>query len=220
MAGAVSIASYAQRTTTLRCEGKLVTLGDSKRTVEAVCGLPSFVDVSHVEKTVREYEKFTADHHVKDRTQHASPDNIEKDYDFVQEHTESIDREKWTYNFGPSRFTQTLMFENNRLCSIETGGYGYSKDVTTSPHVQIGDSKAIVMMKYGKPADTYKRSESETLESYDRVKGHLSVKFIKKPVDHEEWVYDFGPDRFQEKLVFVADHLVNVEKLKDRGLKK
>ena len=33
---------------------------------------------------------------------------------------------KWIYDFGPKRFLKSLLFENNRLVSIETGKYGYN----------------------------------------------------------------------------------------------
>ncbi|MCP4682629.1 MAG: DUF2845 domain-containing protein [Desulfobacterales bacterium] len=34
---------------------------------------------------------------------------------------------EWLYNFGPNRFVKTLVFENNRMVEIKTGGYGYAE---------------------------------------------------------------------------------------------
>jgi hypothetical protein len=34
---------------------------------------------------------------------------------------------EWVYNFGSNRFVKTLLFENDRLKEIKTGGYGYDQ---------------------------------------------------------------------------------------------
>jgi len=36
-----------------------------------------------------------------------------------------IEPNEWTYNFGPGRFTYTLIFKRGRVTDIRTGGYGH-----------------------------------------------------------------------------------------------
>lgn len=85
----------------LRCGSQLVTLGDYKLQVLSKCGEPMFVDSRIEFRVVRlygsglEFERYVP-----------------------------VTIEEWTYNFGPNRFVRLLRFENGRLVSVESLGYG------------------------------------------------------------------------------------------------
>ena len=223
--GLMPVLAFAQNTTTLRCEGRLVSQGDSMHRVQDICGPPAYIDVAQQEIRVKIFRRIHSEKEEKNESlghdeQLDKRYSQDKNYVFDGEHQEMVDIQEWTYNFGPSRFIQVLKFENDRLRSIIGGGYGYDKDVSNTPHVEIGDSKAIVMMKYGKPKDIYKHESSESWDTYESAGKILNVKTVKEIVDEQEWLYDFGLDRFQERLTFKQNRLEKIEKMKDRGTKK
>jgi hypothetical protein len=86
-------------TDTSRCEKQMFTKGAAKAEVELTCGAPVQRDVwiEHVE---------------------------ERAGDLIV--GRSIQRERWVYNFGPSRFLRIFEFANGRLVAQRTGGYGYA----------------------------------------------------------------------------------------------
>ena len=117
----------APSASTLRCDGRVIHEGNNKAKVLAHCGEPTWVDE-------RQEERFSR--HCRGTTDY--PHTYQ---DFDEEHTyyyrqtpsgrhyqgckEIVTIEEWFYNFGPNRFTQTLIFENNRLVNIVRGEYGY-----------------------------------------------------------------------------------------------
>jgi hypothetical protein len=86
-------------TDTSRCERQMFPSGAAKAEVELTCGAPVTRDVwiEHVEQQTS--EGFIAGR--------------------------SVQRERWVYNFGPSRFLRIYEFANGRLVAQKRGGYGY-----------------------------------------------------------------------------------------------
>lgn len=85
----------------MRCGRKLVSIGDYKNDVYAVCGDPESIDT----RTVLVGSTF----HFPRRT-----------IDIHQ--YEEVQVEEWVYNFGTKRFRKYLRFENGRLVEIRNLG--------------------------------------------------------------------------------------------------
>jgi hypothetical protein len=107
----------------LRCSGRVIETGSSKAEILNHCGEPTWVE-KRPEKRVergcvagREYRRRHRRNDGRFRR-----DGYGRAYDTCVYY---VDVEEWFYNFGRSRFTQTLIFENNRLVEIIDGGYGY-----------------------------------------------------------------------------------------------
>ncbi|WP_020561511.1 DUF2845 domain-containing protein [Methylosarcina fibrata] len=82
---------------TMRCGRKLVSIGDYKNDVYAVCGEPESIDTrTKLVGSTFHFPRRTIDIH---------------DYEEVQV-------EEWVYNFGTKRFRKYLRFENGRLVEI------------------------------------------------------------------------------------------------------
>ncbi|MGR9101323.1 MAG: DUF2845 domain-containing protein [Gammaproteobacteria bacterium] len=95
---------YAGPAHALRCQGKVVDIGDYKVEVLQKCGEPAW--------TERRYGTEGSRLHHPGRT---------LDIDQYEE----IVIDEWTYNFGPRRFMRLLMFENGVLKEIIKLDYGY-----------------------------------------------------------------------------------------------
>jgi hypothetical protein len=97
----------------LRCGDKLVHVGDSAYTVQAVCGAPDWVE-QHLESRAVSRPAV-----VQCRTGHGyRPCSV-----FVQDAVQ-VQVEQWTYDFGHMRFIQYLTFEQGRLVRVDSGPYG------------------------------------------------------------------------------------------------
>ena len=95
----------------LRCDGRIVQIGDKTSQVANKFGQPDHIDYSQEERV---------------RTNYYSRHSPSKEYrhlPFIAK--ETIQIEEWTYNFGPTKFICYLSFENERLTKIELGDKGY-----------------------------------------------------------------------------------------------
>ncbi|MBI5446156.1 MAG: DUF2845 domain-containing protein [Deltaproteobacteria bacterium] len=92
---------------TYGCDGREFALGQTKGEVVARCGNPALRESREVSRSAARFDRSRREFlEVETRT-------------FVDE---------WTYNFGPGRFLYFVRFEDGKLVSIETGGYGYPAD--------------------------------------------------------------------------------------------
>jgi hypothetical protein len=100
------------------CDGKLISIGDTKYEVSAKCGDPDFKDIRFEKRIKRDF--------FRDLFQLAKPNQYEREVYreplFVEE---EVMIEEWTYNLGPTRFIRYLTFENGKLVNISTGDYGF-----------------------------------------------------------------------------------------------
>ncbi len=87
----------------LRCGTALVSDGASKSDVVAKCGEP-IAKESRSESEEVKTKDAAGDTSVK-RVVHKT-------------------FEEWTYNFGPNRLMQVVVFENGKLIDVKSGGYG------------------------------------------------------------------------------------------------
>lgn len=96
----------------LRCQGRVVSLGDTRYEVLSKCGPPSYAEVRY-----------------EDRLGVAGGrlylyDPLERRYSRPWV-LEQVIIEEWIYNFGPHSFIYHLRFENGVLDLIRTGDYGF-----------------------------------------------------------------------------------------------
>jgi len=81
-----------------RCRRNGLSLGTSTAEVHLACGAPDDVDVSVTTNTI-----------------------VRKGLSYQT----TAERQRWTYNFGSNRLLRFFEFENGRLVSKSTGGYGF-----------------------------------------------------------------------------------------------
>lgn len=93
------------RADAMRCGGRLVSEGDTPAAVRAKCGEPTEVSRS---------------------ARLAAPVIWRNGHPFrVGDDSIEVRIESWVYNLGPARFMRRIRFEDDRVVSIETLGYGY-----------------------------------------------------------------------------------------------
>lgn len=91
----------------LRCGSRLVSVGDGKDRVRALCGEPS--DVSFAGTIGRR----------------GYPNSGQYDYSYFGPAWVEMPVEIWTYNFGTHKLLRKLRFVGDELVEISTAGYGY-----------------------------------------------------------------------------------------------
>ncbi len=180
----VSIVSGSSYASDMRCNDRLVSLGDSKAEVIAKCGEPVFSNVVAYEK---------------DRT---TTDNV---------HAVEIALEQWTYNLGPNTFLKILTFRGGELVSIEDGQrVSEDADNTKRFTASIGDTQADILQRYGQPL--YKEVvsvESTHYKSSLQLDGGKTMQTTDELL--EQWSYSFGPGTFLKVLTFRSGRLVKIE---------
>ena len=174
-----------------RCPKGDVAVGNLKYEVLSKCGEPSFEESRSVEKIKR-----------------TGPDELTR---------WTVDIDELTYDFGPNRFIQIFIFENGTLTKIEEGCYGKSTEedgqnyLRKNQKAQAGDSKYEVMIKLGLPTRKERREVEKTRRS---ATGDTFVDHIL----YEEWIFDFGPNRFTQTVVFENGRVTRVDTGKYGGL--
>ncbi len=96
------LASMVAHADSMRCEQSLVSSGDPLFMAEEKCGPPS------------------------DKREYSEPLTYRNKYGriIVDPTRASIQRQIWTYNFGPNRLMVRIHATNNKIEQIETLGYG------------------------------------------------------------------------------------------------
>jgi len=89
--------------------GRLVSVGLRTEEVRRKCREPDDVQTRVEVRTVRE-------------TRRRFSNGVAEDV--VVENSVEVPIEEWFYDFGPSRFTKTLLFENGRLVNVSEGAKG------------------------------------------------------------------------------------------------
>jgi hypothetical protein len=105
----LGVAGPAMAEDSMRCGSKLITQGDGKDKVRALCGEPSAVSFQGVVRRAPRYEYGSG----YDRRVYYGPG------------WEEMPVEIWTYNFGSHKLLRKLRFVGDELEQITTDGYGY-----------------------------------------------------------------------------------------------
>lgn len=114
--------------------------------------------------------------------------------------------ERWTYNFGPTRFLQLVTLDAGRIVSIKRGSYGYSlaspppgppipRAACDHSVLRLGLTTFDVLALCGQPA-----FQDVRLEAWPT--GEVLV---------EVWTYDFGPRALVRFLAFVDGTLARID---------
>jgi hypothetical protein len=90
----------------LRCQGRLVYIGDNKADVVSKCGKPD-----HIEQWEENPNGHTSKIYDYEKERYQLPELIKG----------PILIERWTYDFGTNRFIRYLFFQNGELYKIERG---------------------------------------------------------------------------------------------------
>lgn len=182
------------RADSLRCDGGIVAVGDSKLDLLGKCGQPAL------------REEVPAAVGVFGATGVARP---------------LVVQERWTYNFGPRAFVQVVTIEVGVVKAIDRGGYGY--DLGSPPATparlprarcshggtfSVGDSTFEVLARCGEPALREETVLQVAVEA-PGVRGTSTV-IGTTAVRVELWTYDFGPQVNARRLEFEAGRLVRI----------
>lgn len=93
----------------VRCEGRIVSIGAFREEVEQKCGTPD-----HVEQWEEGYNSAISQFYDEETGRYIAPHLIYG----------PLHIERWTYNFGSNRLIHYLYFQNGKLTNIETGDKG------------------------------------------------------------------------------------------------
>jgi hypothetical protein len=122
------------------------------------------------------------------------------------EQQREVQYDVWYYNFGPRDLMRRFVFRDGVLVREETLGYGVNEiggDCNPSRDY-TGVSVGELIARCGEPASRRR--------AYDTI--------VRRPVPgyerwrdqrREEWIYDFGEDRFLRLFELVDGRVVNIE---------
>ena len=183
----------------LRCDGGIVSLGDSKLDLLGKCGSPALVEERPVE-----FSQFSVLPGVGSAEQRSA-----------------TTLEKWTYDFGPSRFVQIVSLELGRVVKVERGTYGYDANATSrdkAPKIprarcdhlvpREGLTSFELLSRCGEPA--MREVGLVTISSVvGGGRGGASVLSRTAPV--EVWYFDFGPQVLVRRVTVEDGRVLRVE---------
>lgn len=191
---AVSLASPARGSeSSLRCDGGIVSVGDSKLDLLAKCGAPSLAERSGDAVAVLQGGVGLERHLF-------------------------VNAEHWTYDFGRNRFIYVVTLVRGKVTAFERGGYGYAegrasrerpRKATCDPALlSEGKLKLEVLSACGEPAllDAW-QEELRTVPVVDGPSVHGEAVVVA----HELWTYDFGPHRLLRFVRFEDGRVTRVE---------
>ncbi len=180
LAALLVAASPAADDSSIRCDGGIVQLGDTRIDLLGKCGEPSLRDVA-----VRETGVTLA------RNGPTPVDAL----------TTTATVEQWTFNLGPNRFVQIVTLESGRVVRIEGGSYGYDPQrlragrggpPCDSSAISVGDRKLDLLAKCGEPNGRDVRREKRAAST--AAGDSTAIQFTT--VEIEVWTYDLGPHQF------------------------
>lgn len=101
----------------IRCGTQVVTEGDSLQYVEKICGSPE----------LKRQRSVVVTRGLEGNRLRFNGRNSRLNQNIQQylEYSEQVIIDEWEYNFGPNRLKQRVTFENGRIISIKSTGYGY-----------------------------------------------------------------------------------------------
>jgi hypothetical protein len=189
----------AARADSIRCDGGIVSVGDSKLDLLGKCGAPTLVEEQDVERSrVRLGPGGQA---LAGRSTIASV-------------------ERWTYNFGPRQFVQYVTLEGGTVRAVERGSYGYDlgprrEEPPAIPRARcdqlafhVGDTSFDVLARCGEPALRDVRLVTRSASAPDGA-GGLEATSVTEWV--EIWTYDLGPQTLARRLTIAGGKVVRVE---------
>jgi len=147
--------SFANSVSAIRCNSRLVITGDSLYKFYKLCGEPDFIEKRVVYRTTtvsskhinqlkyhthneqnmvnQSTNKLTNSINLRSPHQHNSVSNNTKnqyghsEIEIRHENEQKIQIEVWTYDFGPHRLVQKVLFVDGVAVEISSHGYGFSR---------------------------------------------------------------------------------------------
>jgi hypothetical protein len=179
---ALAVPALVQASSSIRCDGGLVSAGDTKLDLLGKCGSPTLRDARDEERG-----------HVA----------VEREGGLGVGQKVTVTVEQWTYDFGPQRFVYVATLEGGKVIAIERGGYGYAREAKhpavkisaarcESSALRVGDTKLDLLARCGEPAT--KDRQTELRSALTRGEGVVEVG--STTLELEVWTYDFGANRF------------------------
>lgn len=126
--------------------------------------------------------------------------------------------EEWTYNRGPSRLLQILVFRDGALRRIRVDGYGFHESRGPSScrpsDIVNGMSKYRLLQACGQPV----QKAGGFMYSTRRPGGHYDFRQHHRvvPVYRERWLFNFGGSRLLREVTLENATVVEIDTL-DRG---
>lgn len=179
------------RADSLRCDGGIVSVGDTKLDLLGKCGAP----------TLRE-----------ELAEERSRVRVGADGRSVAGRATAVTVERWTYDFGPRQFVQHVTLEAGTVRAVARGSYGYDlgqrRDGPPIPRARcdqlafhVGDGTLDLLARCGEPALRDVKVVTRTASTPDGAGG---VETTTATTYLEVWSYDLGPQAFV-RLVTVDD---------------
>jgi hypothetical protein len=183
----------------LRCDGGIVSVGDSKLDLLGKCGQP----------TLRE-----------EQAEERSRVRLDPAGRAVAGRTIALAVERWTYNFGPRQFVQHVTLESGKVTAVERGSYGYElegrRDAPAIPRARcdqlsfhLGDSTFDLLARCGEPALRDVKVVTHTSGATSAGGATFDAAVTTELL--EIWTYDLGPQALVRRLWFERGKLVRVE---------
>ena len=112
----------------------------------------------------------------------------------------------WYYNFGPRQFMRRFVFRDGVLAREETLGYGVDEiGSDCNPNRDYrGFSVGELVARCGEPAS--RRT------NYDTIVHRASPGYQRyRDRRREEWIYDFGEDRFVRSFLLIDGRVEDID---------
>jgi Protein of unknown function (DUF2845) len=195
LATLIPAASSGAEDSSIRCDRGIVTVGDATIDLLGKCGAPALREPIVLETSV-----------------------TTRTVDAKLRRTEVVGVERWTYDFGPSRFVMFVTLEDGKVASVHRGGYGYSgaeppraalrRATCEPPAIRTGDSKLDLLARCGEPAVLDIRPVVEAIRSVPPAAGAPAIAAtVARSTAIEVWTYDFGP-QFLVRRALLEDGVV------------
>jgi uncharacterized protein DUF2845 len=182
----------------LRCDGGIVSQGDSKLDLLGKCGAPALREAQGEERTrVR----------------------LDASGRAVAGHSSALTVERWTYNFGPRQFVQHVTLESGTVKAVERGGYGYElgerPEEVAIPRARcdqlafrVGDTTFDLVARCGEPALRDVKVVTRTVSTPDGAGGSVATTITRTL---EIWTYDLGPQTLVRRLIIDDGKVLRVD---------
>lgn len=127
---------------------------------------------------------------------------------------------EWTYNRGPQRLMDQIVFRNGKVLSIHTAGYGFragplpASGSCEPTAISRGLSKYELLQACGKPVQ--RSGGYINAMVYDDGRHRYFGGHSVHPVYRERWIYNFGANRLMREVTLENARVVSVQTL-DRG---
>jgi len=188
----------AARADSLRCDGGIVSVGDSKLDLIGKCGAPALKEEQDVERW---------------RARYAPGGQV------AAGRSTLATLERWTYNFGPRQFVHVVTLEGGKVTAVERGSYGYDlgrrEEAPPIPRTRcdqlafhVGDTTFDVLARCGEPALRDVALVTRSAGGWDGG-GAFETTTVSEYV--EIWTYDLGPQSLTRRLTIAGGKVVRVE---------